>query len=99
MMLVFNTSCSILMQGEDVLDKKCDSMGLFEEASIALGFYQRALNDYAEDQSADNCKELKASGMEYIDAIEAYRKCEPDGNTDNDSELDQAKVALADLDC
>ena len=99
MMLAFTTSCSMENLAEDLLDNECDSIDLFGEAAIALGFYEKALKAYAEDQSSESCQELKAMGIEYINVIDAYRSCVPDGNVEIDSELDKAKAALADLDC
>ncbi len=92
-------SCSIEKIADDLLATECDDLDRFGEASIALGFYQKALENYAENQSAENCQELKESGAEYIDAVERYRDCTPDGNAEIDSELNEAKAALANLEC
>ena len=99
MMLVFITSCSILKQAEDLHDNECDSMDLFGEASIALGFYETALNAYAEEQSAENCQELKTSGNDYINAVEKYIECSEEGDEQVKGELKIAEAAIADLDC
>ena len=96
MTLIVTSSCSLIKNTDSY---KCNSMDLFGEASIALGFYEKALNAYSEDQSTENCKELKVSGNEYIEAVEAYRNCVPDGNAEIDDELDGAKTALANTDC
>lgn len=92
-------SCSLDNMAEDLMDPECDALDRFGEASIALGLYKKALENYAENQSTENCKELKESGTEYIDAVEKYRECIPDGSTEIDSELEEAKAALANLEC
>ena len=98
LMFVCNASCSVLNSGAKS-DTGCNSVDLYGEAAIATGFYQQALDAYAEEQSAENCKELQASGNEYIKALEAYRDCVPEDKVTNDNQIKVAKAALADLDC
>jgi len=98
-LLVFTTSCSVENIVEDLLALECNSEERFDEVLKATSLYQQAINAYAQEQNTANCQALKASGDAYIEAIEIYRNCDPDNNSDFDNELDEAKAALADIDC
>lgn len=96
LVLVLTTSCSI----EKLADSfECDSAPLFEEARVEKIFYQEALDAYAQEQSADNCKELKASGSDYINAVQKYIDCSKEGDEQVKRELKDAEKVLADLEC
>ena len=96
LMLIVTTSCSV----EKLTDSfKCDSAPLFEEARVEKIFYQEALDAYAEEQSVDNCQELKISGNDYINAVQKYIDCSEKGDEEVKRELKEAEKALADLEC
>lgn len=94
--ILMASSCSV----EKLTDSlKCDSESLFSKASVEKTFYQEALNAYAEEQSAENCQELKNSGFDYIQAIEKYLNCIEEGDEAVKRELKDAEKALANLEC
>lgn len=94
--IVMASSCSI----EKLTDSfGCDSESLFSKASVEKTFYQEALDVYAEEQSAENCQELRNSGFDYIQAVEKYLDCIEEGDEAVKRELKDAEKALADLDC
>jgi len=96
MVLLMMGSCSI----EKLADSLgCDSDSLFSKALVEKTFYQEALNAYAQEQSAGNCQELRNSGSDYIQAVEAYLDCSAEGDEAVKRELKDAEQALADLDC
>lgn len=90
------SSCSI----EKLADSLgCNADGFFEEALVEKTFYQEALEAYALDQSSENCQELKASGNQYINAVQKYIDCSEEGDEQVKRELKEAESALADLEC
>ena len=90
------TSCSV----EKLIDAfECDSGNLFAEALVEKTFYQEALDAYAENQSAENCQELKISGNAYVIAVEGYLECSKEGDEEIKRELKEAKNALVNLGC
>lgn len=90
------SSCSV----EKLADSfACNADGFFEEALVEKTFYQEALNAYAEEQSVENCQELKSSGNDYINAVENYIDCSQEGDEEIKRELKEAEKALADLTC
>lgn len=94
--IMMTGSCSV----EKLTDSlRCDSEGLFSKASVEKTFYQEALDAYAEEQSVENCQELRNSGFDYIQAVEKYLDCTQEGDEVVKRELKDAKKALADLDC
>lgn len=90
------SSCSVEKLAESL---GCDSEGLFSKALVEKTFYQEALDAYAEDQSAENCQELRSSGNDYIKAVNTYLDCSKEGDEATQRELKDAEKALADLDC
>jgi len=96
MAISMTTSCSI----EKLADSLgCDSGELFSKALVEKTFYQEALNAYAQDQSSENCQELRNSGSDYVQAVNAYLDCSAEGDEATKRELKEAEKALADLDC
>jgi len=95
-LMLATSSCSV----EKLIDAfECDSSSLFSEASVEKIFYQEALEAYAEDQSGENCQELKSSGNAYITAVEKYIECSEEGDVEIKRELKEAKKALSELGC
>lgn len=95
---------AIMMTSACSLDKltdsfECDSESLFSKASVEKTFYQEALNAYAEEQSVQNCQELRNSGSDYIQAVEKYLDCIEEGDEAVKRELKDAEKALANLEC
>lgn len=94
--IIMTNACSVEKLTNSL---RCDSESLFSKASVEKTFYQEALNAYAQEQSADNCQELKKSGSDYIRAVEKYIDCSEEGDEAVRRELKEAEKALADLDC
>lgn len=95
-LMLSTSSCSV----EKLIDAfECDSENLFTEALVERDFYQEALNAYVEDQSAENCNELKTSGSMYVTAVEKYIECSEKGDAEIKRELKEAKKALAEIGC
>ena len=96
LVLIMTTSCSL----EKLADSLgCDADAFFEEARVEKIFYQEALNAYAEEQSIENCQELKNSGNDYIDAVQKYIDCSEEGDEQIKRELKEAESVLANLEC
>lgn len=94
--ITMTSSCSI----EKLTDSlRCDSESLFSKASVEKTFYQEALNAYNQEQNAENCQELKNSGFDYTQAVEAYLDCSEAGDETTKRELKEAEKALANLEC
>ena len=94
--IVMTSACSV----EKLTDSfGCDSESLFSKATVDKTFYQEALNAYAEEQSSENCQELKNSGSDYIQAVQKYIDCSEAGDEAVRRELKEAEKALADLEC
>jgi len=96
LVLILTTSCSV----EKLADSfKCDSAPLLEEANVEKIFYQEALDAYTQEQSVDNCKELKSSGNDYINAVQKYIDCSEAGDEQIKREQKDAEKAIANLEC
>jgi hypothetical protein len=94
--IIMTSACSV----EKLTDSlRCDSEGLFSKALVDKTFYQEALNAYAQEQSVENCQELRTSGFDYIQAVQKYIDCSDEGDEAVRRELKEAEKALADLDC
>lgn len=96
-LLWLSTACSV----ENLVDKltDCDKDALFKDAVVEKTFYQNALDAYATDQSKTNCDEMKVSGNAYVKAVQKYIDCSGEGNAQIKQELNDAKNALAELNC
>ena len=94
--LILTSSCSLNKLAESF---ECNADALFEEARVEKIFYQEALDAYSQEQSAENCQELKISGNDYINAVQTYIDCSEEGDEQVKRELKEAKAAIADLEC
>lgn len=94
--IMMSSSCSV----EKLTDSfKCDSAPLLVEANVDKIFFQEALDAYTQEQSVDNCQELKTSSNDYVKAIQKYIDCSEAGDEQVKRELKDAKKVLADLEC
>jgi len=96
LVLILTASCSIEKLADSL---KCDAAPLLEEANVEKIFYQEAFDAYNQEQSVDNCQELKNSGRDYINAVQQYIDCSEAGDEQIKREQKDAEKVIANLEC